>query len=226
MIYIGTLSFTFATNLVLSVWGFNTRNLCNVAIHVCISFYVFCKFLGYLYLVERMHQLSAGVKRRKDVVYLISMAIVLCGIGLFTGFAFVFPITNLSEIDGVCRIGLPAKITIPLLAYDVILNLGLAGIFFRRGTKIARVVGFQHFSKCVKLAMPWRTMPDPRTNPVQFTEYFMGRSLIAAFAIICPTITNLVVLFVLNGHEQGWLCFTICTVDSKSPIIPNNPTRY
>ena len=144
---------------------------------------------------------------------MIGILIVLFGFGVLAVFAFMNPVTSLSKIDGKCRIGLPLIITIPLLSYDILINFALTSVFVLRGARLVKIQGFRHAIHCIALALPFRKVVGLR-DPVVACEFFMGRSGLGASAIILPTIANLVILFVLNGHENGWLCFTICTIDS------------
>lgn len=214
MIYSCTLSFIFSASLLINAWDFTTEGLCRAAIDVCLVFYVGGKVFLYLFLVERAHQLVATkLPRNRDFIYLLGIAIVLFGFGVLAVFAFIHPVTSLSEIDGKCRIGLPLVITIPLLSYDIIINFALTFVFVLRGARLVKIKGFRHAKHCIALALPFRKVPG-LSDPVIACEFFMGRSALGASAIILPTIANLVILFVLNGHENGWLCFTICTIDS------------
>ena len=173
----------------------------------------------YLFLVERAHQLVAiKLGRLQDPIYFLGMAIVLFGFGVLAVFAFLRPVTTLSSIDGKCRIGLPLVITIPLLTYDIVINFALTIVFIIRGARLTRLRNYKHWFKCVLMALPFRHVRGLR-DPVIACEFFMGRSSLGAAAIILPTCANLVILFVLNGHENGWLCFTVCTIDSKFPIF-------
>ena len=204
----------------INAWDFTTEGLCRAAIDICLVFYVGGKVFLYLFLVERAHQLVATkMVRHRDWVYIIGILVVLFGFGVLAVFAFIKPVTNLSAVDGKCRIGLPLVITIPLLTYDIIINFILTGIFYLRGARLISTRNFRHILHCIAMALPFRRVPGLR-DPVRACEFFMGRSALGAMAIILPTIANLVILFVLNGHENGWLCFTICTIDSKlsSPL--------
>lgn len=144
--------------------------------------------------------------------------IVLFGFGVLAVFAFLRPVTTLSAIDGKCRIGLPLGITIPLLSYDILINFSLTIVFWLRGKRLVRSRGLKHAFQCITMALPFRHIQGLR-DPVMACELFMGRSALGAAAIILPTCANLIILFVLNGHENGWLCFTICTIDGMFPIL-------
>ena len=219
-IYSCTIAFLFSASLMINAWDFTTEGLCRAAIDICLVFYVGGKVFLYLFLVERAHQLVATkMARHRDWVYIIGILVVLFGFGVLAVFAFIKPVTDLSQIDGKCRIGLPLVITIPLLTYDIIINFILTGIFYLRGARLISTRNFSHMLRCIAMALPFRRVHGLR-DPVKACEFFMGRSALGAMAIILPTIANLVILFVLNGHENGWLCFTICTIDSKlsSPL--------
>ena len=224
------MAFLFSAGLLINAWDFTTEGLCRAAIDVCLVFYVGGKVFLYLFLVERAHQLVATkLPRLRDPIYLAGIAIVIFGFGVLAVFAFIHPVTSLSEIDGKCRIGLPLAITIPLLSYDILINFALTSVFVMRGARLVRIQGFRHAMHCIALALPFRKVPGLR-DPIIACEFFMGRSGLGASAIILPTIANLVILFVLNGHENGWLCFTICTIDSTyhSSLLPltTSPLSY
>ena len=213
-IYSCTLAFIFSAGILINAWDFTTEARCRAAIDVCLVFYVGGKVFLYLFLVERAHQLVATkVPRHRDWIYMGGIASVMLGFGVLAVFAFIHPVTSLSKVDGKCRIGLPLSITIPLLSYDICINFFLTFVFVLRGARLVKVRGFRHAMHCIALALPFRRVPG-LNDPVKACELFMGRSGLGASAIILPTIANLVILFVLNGHENGWLCFTICTVDS------------
>lgn len=217
-IYSCTLAFIFSAGLLINAWDFTTEGRCRAAIDLCLVFYVGGKVFLYLFLVERAHQMVATkLLRLRDPIYLLGIAIVLFGFGVLAVFAFLHPVTSLSQIDGKCRIGLPLVITIPLLSYDIIINFALTFVFVMRGARLVRIRGFSHAVHCIALALPFRKVPGLR-DPITACEFFMGRSGLGASAIILPTIANLVILFALNGHENGWLCFTICTIDSMFPF--------
>ena len=219
-IYICTLGFLFSAGLLINAWDFTTEGRCRAAIDLCLVFYVGGKVFLYLFLVERAHQLYATkLPRNRDIIYLLGIAIVIFGFGVLAVFAFIKPVTSLSHVDGKCRIGLPLIITIPLLSYDILINFALTWVFVMRGASLVKITGFRHAARCIALALPFRRVPG-LGDPVTACEFFMGRSGLGALAIILPTIANLVILFILNGHENGWLCFTICTIDSMLSSHP------
>lgn len=218
-IYGCTISFIFSAGLLINAWDFTTEGRCRAAIDLCLVFYVGSKVCLYLFLVERAHQLVAiKLGRLQDGVYILGIIIVLGGFGVLAVFAFLRPVTTLSAIDGKCRIGLPLVITIPLLSYDIGINACLTLLFWIRGKRLVKSRGWRHVFQCIWMALPFRHVEGLR-DPIMACELFMGRSALGASAIILPTCANLIILFVLNGHENGWLCFTVCTIDSMFPVL-------
>lgn len=79
--------------------------------------------------MERAHAVRYRLKRRReDRVWLAFVAIIVLGFGSITGVAFAYPVANLTQ-DEKCRIGSPTKVTLPLLVYDILINVGLTVVF-------------------------------------------------------------------------------------------------
>jgi hypothetical protein len=70
------------------------------------------------------------------------------------------------------------------------------------------------------------SQPTPRidTHPtVNSLKILVYKSLAGAVAIMLPTVINLGLLFRWRGQEQGWLCFTLCTLDGNTtPRAPHS----
>jgi hypothetical protein len=103
----------------------------------------------YLFLVERAHAIRPKARRGRlhDPVYVAGVIFVLIGFGAIACDAFMYPLYKLS--DQACKIGLPPKVSsmcarlrppshlapltntteVPLLTYDIFINVGLTGIF-------------------------------------------------------------------------------------------------
>jgi len=54
---------------------------------------------------------------------------IFCGFGVIAVIAFLWPNAGLSSSDGKCLIGLPNKVLIPLLTYDIFIHVGLISLF-------------------------------------------------------------------------------------------------
>ena len=212
--------FIVSAGILISGWDFVTEALCRTAIDLCLVFYVGDKVILYLFLVERTHQIRGpNCTRYQDPTFIFSVVIVLGGFGVIAVFAFLYPVTSLSKIDGKCRIGLPFKVTLPLLVYDILINLSLTAFFCFIGHQYLRGRTFKQMMAVFSAALPFHHSKklDTQENLLMF---MMIKGTMGALAIIMPTVANLAILFKLNGHEQGWLCFTVCTIDGRfSPIL-------
>src|SRR5690348_6571629 len=80
----------------------------------------------YLFLIERAHALQTKSKHRlHDWLWITGVLLVVSGFGGIGIVIFIYPVADISPIDGRCRIGIPRYITIPLLVYDICLNIFL-----------------------------------------------------------------------------------------------------
>lgn len=104
---------------------------CRAAIYVCLPFYILAKVCMQLFLVERLHIIRWQHKRRcDDWIWVVSIAVIALGFGAIAVVALMYPIAKLATSHGGrCHIGLPYKVTIPLLTYDILINFALTGIF-------------------------------------------------------------------------------------------------
>jgi len=234
----------------------NNQAACTGAVYVCIVFYFASKGLIQIFLVERAHAIrTRHPQRRKDPVWIVCMAIIVLGFGTIMVFAFILPVATVGE-DGVCRIGLPVRVTVPMLIYDVLVNAGLTGVFVwllhpiarqrnraSRGTVRVRLEGW---GLGPVLQMPMKTlsgiknrlgsvtslpsedsvnggdMSSLRAIPTKkrwtWIDKLIWKSIICSVLILLPTITNLALLQRVEGREQGWICFTFCTIDGKTTV--------
>ncbi|GAB7362462.1 hypothetical protein MBLNU230_g2784t1 [Neophaeotheca triangularis] len=104
---------------------------CRAAIYVCLPFYFIAKLCMQLFLLERLHIIRWKYSRRlDDWLWVTSTAVIVLGFGAITIVAMLFPIAKLAGGDnGRCHIGLPYRVTIPLLTYDILINIALTGVF-------------------------------------------------------------------------------------------------
>ncbi|KAL9121976.1 MAG: hypothetical protein Q9187_001464 [Circinaria calcarea] len=210
-VYLCSIFFIIAAGILFTSTHLSSWSFCHGAIILCLVFYVGEKVFMYLYLVERAHQIGTR-KRSKNLVFIAGNVIIFLGFGTIAGIAFWRPVAEISKVDGKCRIGLPLIVTIPLLSYDILINIAVTSVFIFfarhtiRGGRSRGIIRRALPVPCIKSAVRLRTED-------QVLELFVVKSLMGCLAVIMPTLANLVVLFKLHGHEQGWLCFTICTID-------------
>ena len=206
----------------MGAWDLASATTCRAGIYLCLVFYVGGKVLLYVYLVERMASIQEEEERIKMPLFWLGLAAVGLGFGTIAIVAFLFPVVDISPVDGRCRIGLPLKVTIPLLSYDIVLNFGLCGVFFRTCQKHTGTTRTRGLWQRVFSDLPFVHPTLIASTPPLRLEILAYRCLMGACAIVIPTTANLVILFRIHGREQGWLCFTICTIDSKSLLHPTS----
>lgn len=199
---------------VLELLSVQSTNRCHNSIYLCLVFYLGQKVFAYVYLIERMHVLSLKT-HREDKVFWASSAIVLMGFGTIAGLAFAHPVTSISTIDNICRIGLPLMVTVPLLSFDIIVNFSLTVAFVYRAFWFAQIKGALGLASYTFQALPFAPKRHGGDDE-ELLKISAAKALLGTIAIILPTVANLVVLFKVNGHERVWLCFSVCLTDCES----------
>ncbi|KAI9891290.1 MAG: hypothetical protein M1814_002803 [Vezdaea aestivalis] len=205
----------------------STISRCKSAIIMCLVFYVGGKVLMYVFLCERMHAIRRNyLTRLQDHIWVMAIVVVIIGFGVIACLSFVYPVFDISKKDGRCRIGLPFKITLPLLIYDILVNSSLTIVFFwlvrpfmRKGMPSFAPACARRFHVAYRR---WRAndeeagVVEAQPNSLDqrgVVERVAWKSLAACVAVLCSTVANLSVLFYMHGYEQSWLCFTLCTID-------------
>ena len=168
--------------------------------------------------------------RRKDYVWLGGMTIILGGFGTIAIIGYLSPIVDLSKLDGRCRIGLPPKVSFPLLSFDVGVNFLLTGLFFW----LLRPVLDLHsvFNVSSQLSSVFTRVAKNNTREREEAEHetdggtlrnamnkniktLLWKCLIGSTLVMLPTVGNMAQFYIMDGRELGWICLTICTLDSK-----------
>lgn len=157
------------------------------------------------------------------------MFTIATGFGSIAICGFLWPIADLSSVDGRCRIGLPRKVTVPLLSFDVVINMGLTGVFIyllrpllRLGGASNSVVPASRFFKSLRRILKSTDRRDSthvypvNQNFLKSIETLLWKSLAGSALVMLPTVGNMAALYSLRGRELGWLCQTVCTFDGMS----------
>ncbi|KAH7357442.1 hypothetical protein BKA66DRAFT_574439 [Pyrenochaeta sp. MPI-SDFR-AT-0127] len=227
LLYFFSALFVLSAAVIESGLGLASFRVCRGAIILCLAFYVGSKVIMYLFLVERAHALRAPyVRRTRDWLWVIGTLTIAVVFGTIAVAGFVWPIANISKKDGRCRIGLPQYVTIPLLSFDVLINILLTLVFvfllsplIRSGSHSTAAFPASRFTKC--LGSLWRR-PRPShsldlrpANQVRAKkiERLLWRTFIGSCLVLIPTVGNMASLTSLKGRELGWVCLTICTFD-------------
>ncbi|KAF9630332.1 hypothetical protein BFW01_g894 [Lasiodiplodia theobromae] len=169
-----------------------SRTLCDASILVCLLFYLSAKILQYHYLVERAHIVrSDRTPRSKDKIYLCNcLFLIVPYIGLVC-LNFYWRLGYINT-KGVCINGLEMQGIIPLLAFEILINIYMTLLYiypFRR--------------------VLFKKQPLGPNSILQAMAY---RTSIATCLMILITVGNLIGLLVLHG-EPVWLCFMCCSGD-------------
>ena len=211
--------------------GLDTLERCKAAVELCLVFYVGSKVVIYLFLVERAHAIrSSHYNRLQDWIWIVGILVVLSGFGTIATLAFISPVYQISTIDGRCRIGLPGRITLPLLVYDILINVVMTMTFFvllrpfmRNGMPSLVPVWLKRVHRRIQAFLK---MSSSTVNPMEdalaarsVLERLTWKSFHACIVILISTVANLASLFHLRGLEQGWLCLTICSLDGKARML-------
>ncbi|KAJ3879235.1 hypothetical protein F5051DRAFT_485763 [Lentinula edodes] len=146
------------------------------------------EILIYAFLSEKVYIVWTGgnqVSRYKTKVYRLC-AFVLLGY-IVIGILMILGRDSSVRGDGVCVIGLKAFATIPLIAYDLSLNIFLTAMF---------------------MCPLWVLHPiSPRLRSVA------KRTLYGATISLISSAVNITIMLLLSGKELGWVCITSCVCD-------------
>lgn len=170
------------------------------------------------------------MKRSRDWFFVTGSAVVIAG---FTGIAvvaFMDPVAGMSAIDGRCRIGIPQHTTIPLLSYDIFLNILLTFVFaylssplVRSGKLSATAFPASRLTKwlgniCSRSRAKNSLIQANQSNKasVKKMERLLLRTLVGSVLVMIPTIGNVAALTGLQGRELGWVCLISCSSDGSS----------
>ncbi|KAF9266119.1 hypothetical protein L218DRAFT_996892 [Marasmius fiardii PR-910] len=200
LVFIDSWAFLFTGGVLIFGVGLEkAHSICNGAILLCIACYATSKVLIYLFLIERVHVVWAPTTRRTSrlkspvdrlcfatiIPYCVVIALLLVG-----------RISELRGVDQACVIGLKPLASIPLLSYDLYINLFLAVLFF------------------------WPLLKRGHLSPK--ARRLAARTLIASVASLITSTVNIAVLTTHDGREYGWVCLGSCGVD----VIVNAVALY
>lgn len=230
VLYVTAMMFVTSAAIFQSI-GTNQATVCFVGSYVCLAFYVLNKALMYMFLVERAHSIRAPyTSRLKDKVWCFWMVSTGAGFVVLVLTAFMYPHTEL--VINKCEMGLPMGVSIALLTFDTFINFTLTAVFiwlirpllaFRRTSNPDSKSYFRDKLKTSFSALCSR-IPASTSRPyhqevtqsvVSRVEWLVWKTIGGTFLIVLPTIANLVSLTAMGGREHAWICYTVCTADSK-----------
>jgi len=189
LVFFDSWLFIFFTGVLVNGVGLSfSHSTCAIAIYACIGFYGLSKVLIYGFLVEKMYIVWSGgnqIPRSKSRAYQIC-AIVLLGYVVVLALMVLGQNSHIRS-DGICIIGLKNYATIPLISYDLSLNVFLTAMF---------------------------VYPLRQSNVMSHRlRKVTTRTLYGACISLTISAANVIVLLALKGEEYGWACLASCVTD-------------
>ncbi|KAK6538449.1 hypothetical protein TWF694_010034 [Orbilia ellipsospora] len=182
-IYADSFIFVFAVGLITLGLGVNEDQAhCSAAIIMCITCYVTTKRLVR----------NAWLPRRKDKFFLFNAIGLLVPYGAVCILSLIYRFAYFK--DGVCRIGMKTFALIPLVVFDVVVNVYLTILFLVPVLKISKFTKSKSQTK------------NRGLRKVALKTFF------GSCATLTSSVANLTTLMLLNG-EPGWVCLIICNCD-------------
>ncbi|KAF9962357.1 hypothetical protein BGZ65_009299 [Modicella reniformis] len=184
-------------------WGFttiaavlsstNNGNIisCTISIFVCLSLYAASKIIIYLFLIEKVHVVSAVTSRRKDsLLYRINIL-------LLTPYTFILILMIFNRVaevkeEGKCYIGLKPTASITLILYDIFISAWLTILFIR------------------PLMSTTSALQGPSKGKLRQVA---RRTLIGSIIALILSSANVFTLVFYKGYEDSILCLLSCTLD-------------
>lgn len=148
--------------------------------------------------------------RFTDPIYLSGLFIILLGWGAIAIIAYLGPVASLS--NGICRIGLPNAALGAVLGYDIFINVLLTALYCYITNQLTKNLTWKSVWNVIRVALGFGNY-GPLATQASMLQLMMAKSVLAAIATVAVTAVNIAVLFKVKGHEQGWLCLTICCLD-------------
>ncbi|GHJ89921.1 hypothetical protein NliqN6_6323 [Naganishia liquefaciens] len=177
----------FAGMLLFGIGTSTNATSCLSGVIACITFYFISKILISFFLLERVHIVNNqdGTRRLGSRAYKICLA----AISLYVGYLILAAFGRVAELDDMrsCHIGLKLWVTIPMIVYDVALNLLL--------------------TLCFLYPIRRETTYNFRLRKMAF------RTVMASFASFGSSTINIALVAAWRGHQQGWFCLLACSLD-------------
>lgn len=127
--------------------------------------------------------------RMKSKLWLFNCLFMLLPYTVFVILNFVFRITYIND-KGICIIGMQKIAMLPLITFEVVVNVYLTLLF----------------------VLPLRSLYSYKTNQNPALNRMAFRSFVGSCATLTTSVANLTILMVLKG-EPGWICLMCCNAD-------------
>ncbi|KAF8926983.1 hypothetical protein BGZ58_010728, partial [Dissophora ornata] len=188
-LYIVSWSFSFAAALLVQTNNYNIIS-CQFSSLLCIFLYASSKIFIYLFLIERVHIVTAlGVTRWNCLMFKFNMALLLPYIGIAT-LAVIYRTVEVTD-NGMCRMRLLKESSVPLIAYDTVISSWLTALFVRSLVSSTSMLRGPTSSKLREVAR---------------------RALIGSVLALVLSSAN-ISTFLIFQNERGLFCLALCTLD-------------
>ncbi|KAI7821324.1 hypothetical protein BC939DRAFT_386725, partial [Gamsiella multidivaricata] len=189
-LYLVSWLFSLVAAMLVQTNDFNKLS-CDLSIFMCILLYALSKVLIYLFLIERVHIVTAvGITRWNCPMFKFNMLLLLPYSGIFV-LAIIYRIANMGP-DGICRIGLARPAGVPLIIYDIFIISWLTALFLRALLSSTSMLQGPTKSRLREVAR---------------------RTLMGSIWALILSGANIAALVYFNGYERGLTCMASCTVD-------------
>ncbi|KKY16590.1 hypothetical protein UCDDS831_g06929 [Diplodia seriata] len=192
IIYSDSFLFVFVTALFKDIGLNSNQTICEGAILLCLICYMSTKIFIYcfLYIVRGKHE-----PRMKDKLYLFNCFFMMLPYTVVVILNFVWRIAYINT-TGTCIIGMQKRAMLPLIIFDVAVNVYMTALFI---VPLRQLYSYKN-----------------RQNTMLHTMAF--RTFIGSCATLTSSVANLTVLMVLRG-EPGWICLLCCNADILFSVL-------
>lgn len=129
LIYCDSFLFVFLTAILSKGFDINVLKICRGVILLCLACYMTTKVLIYLFLVEKAYIVRGRRQPRlKDKLYLFNFFGMICPYAAVFILNFIFRFAYV-DTSGTCIIGMKRVAMIPLLSFEVVVNVYLTLLF-------------------------------------------------------------------------------------------------
>ncbi|KAI9054227.1 hypothetical protein LZ554_001395 [Drepanopeziza brunnea f. sp. 'monogermtubi'] len=196
VIYGDSIIFVLGSAIVSHGYGVGSSpSICAKAVLLCLACYMTTKLFIYYFLVERVFIIRRSThSRMKDRLYLFNSFGMLVPYLLIIALNFYFRFATYK--DGTCLIGIKRLAMIPLIAFDILVNVYLTSLFL----------------------IPLRSLHSYKTDRSSQTRTVALRTFIGSCLTLTSSIVNLTVAMALKG-EPGWICLMCCNVDILFSVL-------
>ncbi|KAK7621600.1 hypothetical protein IWX48DRAFT_411693 [Phyllosticta citricarpa] len=196
LIYFDSYIFVFVTAMFKDLGINEDETICDGAILLCLVCYMSSKILIYCFLVEKVYIIRGSrILRMRDPLYLFNCFGMLLPYTVVVILNFVWRISYKNE-QGMCIIGMEKKAMMPLIVFDVVVNVYLTSLFL----------------------LPLRQLYSYRERTNRTLRRMAIRTFFGSCATLTSSVTNLTILMVLIG-EPGWICLMCCNADILFSVI-------